>query len=174
MQCMLDLETMGNSKNAAIISIGAVLFDNNGLVDKGEFYSEINLQTCIDCGLQMDASTVMWWMGQDSQAKRAFIDNNYAEHLIVVLENLSKWISKHKVEEVWGNGASFDNAILSNAYTKCKIEQPWKFWNDRCYRTLKNLYPSVKLNRVGTHHHALDDAKSQALHLVEIFKEMGK
>jgi exodeoxyribonuclease VIII len=44
--------------------------------------------------------------------------------------------------------------------------QPWRHWNDRCYRTVKSLYPDVKLERVGTHHNAVDDAESQARHLI--------
>jgi inhibitor of KinA sporulation pathway (predicted exonuclease) len=34
------------------------------------------------------------------------------------------------------------------------------------------LRPSIKLERVGTHHNALDDAKSQALHLMKILEAL--
>jgi exodeoxyribonuclease VIII len=44
----------------------------------------------------------------------------------------------------------------------------WEFWKDRCYRTIKNCYPDVPFDRRGTHHNALDDARSQALHLIAI------
>ncbi len=50
------------------------------------------------------------------------------------------------------------------------MEEPWNFWNNRCYRTLKNLHPKIELVRTGVHHHALADAKTQALHLLEILK----
>lgn len=49
------------------------------------------------------------------------------------------------------------------------LEQPWAFWNDRCYRTLK-ARSELKIARTGTHHNALDDAKSQALHLITIWR----
>jgi inhibitor of KinA sporulation pathway (predicted exonuclease) len=48
------------------------------------------------------------------------------------------------------------------------IKPYYKFWNERCYRTVKNQYPDVKLTRTGTYHNALDDARTQAEHLVQI------
>jgi exodeoxyribonuclease VIII len=69
---------------------------------------------------------------------------------------------------VWGNGADFDNAILASAYQLMNIGTPWKFYNNRCYRTVKNLHPQIKLERSGTYHNALDDAVSQTQHLLAI------
>jgi inhibitor of KinA sporulation pathway (predicted exonuclease) len=47
------------------------------------------------------------------------------------------------------------------------MQAPWKFYNDRCYRTLKAMYPHIKMpKRTGTHHNALDDAISQVNHLI--------
>jgi len=69
---------------------------------------------------------------------------------------------------VWGNGAAFDNVILASAYRQANITQPWLFWNDRCYRTVKALSPAVTMQRNGTHHNALDDAESQARHLIDM------
>jgi inhibitor of KinA sporulation pathway (predicted exonuclease) len=69
---------------------------------------------------------------------------------------------------VWGNGADFDNPILAAAYRATGISQGWKPYNGRCYRTIKNLAPQVRLVRTGTHHNALDDARAQAQHLLDI------
>lgn len=168
LQAMLDLETMGTGSNAAIISIGAVAFNPEGLITHAEFYQEINLQSTIDAGLEVDGNTVMWWLKQSEEARGAFAYNDGANPLSLVLSQFSAWCNEWEVEEVWGNGAAFDNAKLSNAYTKVGINQPWKHWNDRCYRTVKNMYPEVKIERVGVHHNALDDAKSQALHLISM------
>jgi len=33
---------------------------------------------------------------------------------------------------------------------------------------MKNMFSGVNMKREGIHHNALDDAKSQALHLIEI------
>ena len=74
---------------------------------------------------------------------------------------------------MWGNGAEFDNVILSQAYKNVEKEVPWQYYNNRCYRTVKNLFPHIEMERVGAHHNALDDAKSQAEHLLGIIRTVG-
>jgi exodeoxyribonuclease VIII len=166
---MLDLEAMGIGSNAAITAIGAVAFSNNKI--ESEFYESIHLETSMSVGLTVEAQTIEWWMKQDENARKHLYDSNKV-HLPVALVKFSEWINTFQTDaKVWGNGAAFDNVVLRNAYTACRIEAPWKFWNDRCYRTMKSLYEDVTMRRVGTYHNALDDAKSQALHLQEILRE---
>ena len=163
---MLDLETMGNNSNSAIVAIGAIEFDLNGLGE--EFYCEVDLQSSVSAGLQMDAPTVLWWLNQKDDARSIFIDNEIQNNIETALDLFSDFCKSVNVSQVWGNGAMFDNTILGNAYKATGRDIPWAFWNDRCYRTVKNMYPSIKLDRVGIHHNALDDAKSQALDLIKI------
>ena len=61
-----------------------------------------------------------------------------------------------------------DNVILRSAYQRRRIEPPWLWWNDRCYRTVKALHRDVPFERLGTHHKAIDDAISQAQHLIRM------
>jgi exodeoxyribonuclease VIII len=171
MQIMLDIETMGNGSQAAIIAIGAVAFDLNGVYAK--FYAQCSLESSVDAGLVMDPSTVIWWLKQSDQARAAFNSNEIADTLGAALSQFSGFCWENQVSGMWGNGATFDNVIMSNAYRLTGLEQPWKFWHDRCYRTIKSLYPSVKLVRTGTHHNAVDDAESQAVHLIDICKTYG-
>lgn len=162
---MVDLETMGNTKQAAIIAIGAVKFDREGLGET--FYRKVSLQSSVEAGLEMDPSTVLWWLRQDDDARLPMSeeDNNYS--LASALQDFSSFVKED--DKVWGNGADFDNAILSSAYNCCKLPLPWKFWNNRCYRTLKNMFPSVqKPDLEGTKHNALYDAMLQGLHLIAI------
>lgn len=168
---MLDLETMGNGNRAAIIAIGAVSFNSSGV--KERFYQQVRLDMSIDAGLEMDASTVLWWLQQSNAARSAFKGNEKASSLCDALDDFARWYASVGGVEVWGNGAAFDNTILSAAYRLTGIEQPWKFWNDRCYRTLKAMYPQVKMARSGTHHNAVDDAHSQADHLIQICNAIG-
>ena len=67
---MLDIETMGNESFSSIVSIGAVEFDINTGKTGRAFYTNVDLQSCIDLGLIMNASTVMWWMQQNEQARK--------------------------------------------------------------------------------------------------------
>ena len=159
---MLDLETMGNGNRAAIIAIGAVSFNSSGV--KERFYQQVRLDMSIDCGMEMDASTVLWWLQQSDDARSAFKDNEKAGSLCDALYEFARWYASVGGVEVWGNGA---------AYRFTGIEQPWKLWNDRCYRTLKAMYPRIKPIRSGTHHNAVDDAHSQADHLLQICNTIG-
>lgn len=168
-QVMVDLETLGNGSNAVIIAIGAVEFEATSGKLGREFYCVVDGQSCVDAGMKVDVSTVMWWMKQDTAARAAF--NNAGEPLPYALQSFAAWLPTGAC--VWGNGATFDNVILSNAYRAIGLPQPWPFWGDRCYRTLKNLFPEVPLARTGTHHNALDDAKSQALHAIALLQKLG-
>jgi hypothetical protein len=171
MNVMVDLETLGTTPNSSIVSIGAVKFSSAGVGD--EFYQTINLQSCKDAGLDIDPSTVAWWMGQSNEARAVF--NSKGKDLPDVLEAFTKFIGIENVGnvKVWGNGANFDNVILVNAYRRTGIKAPWQFYNDRCYRTIKSMFKKIEMERTGTHHNALDDAKSQAEHLVRILNVIG-
>ncbi len=162
---MLDLETLGTSPGCIILSIGAVFFDKKGLGH--EFYQTIDVQSSIDAGLTMSGGTFKWWMGQQGAARKALFEDNV--QLKGALHAFSDWLAEScyiKTVKVWGNGSDFDNAILAKAYQLVlNQEQPWKFWNNRCYRTVCDVLNDRQRKQEGVHHHALDDAKSQAQHL---------
>lgn len=165
---MVDLETLGTRPGSVIVSIGAVKFGKDGLGE--EFYEVVDLDSCIKCDLTMDPGTVQWWMGQSDDARKVF--KGEGDSLFNVLSSFTRFIGSsgaaQKNAKLWGNGADFDNVLLAEAYRAVNLEQPWKFYNNRCYRTMKSLNPSIEMQRTGTHHNALDDAKSQAEHLVRI------
>jgi exodeoxyribonuclease VIII len=162
---MVDLETMGKGSTAAIIAIGAVKFNGKGLGE--EFYAIVDLESSVKNGMVIEPDTVMWWMKQSDAARGEFAKGT--ESLFTALQGFSKFVGDHKTAKVWGNGASFDNVILDNAYQLNNLDTPWRFYNNMCYRTIKNLLgQSIEIERTGEHHNALDDAKSQAEHLVRM------
>ena len=165
---MIDLETLGNKPGSVIVSLGAVKFGDNAIEDT--FYCRVDAASCVALGLKMDAQTVLWWMKQDDAARLEIAKPG--EALVEVLERFSQWLGDPEAE-VWGNGASFDNVLLTCAYEAAKLRVPWKYTNDRCYRTLRNLRPEVKMQRSGELHNALEDARSQALHLIEILRTLS-
>ena len=173
MNIMLDLETMGNGPDAAIIAIGACKFDITGIQDT--YYCVVDLTSSLNAGLKVDGDTILWWLKQSDDARKAIHSPlTSANKITEALETFACWVEKNnqKNPKIWGNGASFDNVILANAYGKVGLETPWKYYNDRCYRTIKAMYPEIKMNRKGTHHNALDDAISQAEHLIKIWEAM--
>lgn len=173
MDTMLDLETMGNGSKAAIIAIGAVKFNTGNRQIFDRFYSRVDLQSCMDAGLEISASTVMWWLQQSEAARSEFKGTLPSLHTALV--GFTAWMKKEPTgSRVWGNGATFDNVILTNAYTALKMERPWSYKDDRCYRTIKALNPQVPLpqNLNLTGHRADHDAEFQAIHLMDIWPHM--
>ena len=166
---MLDLETWGTTPGCAIASIGAVIFDDQEITST--FYQRVELSSCVDAGLAVDAETLRWWFEQSNEVRQEAFAAGMP--LSRALLKLNEFIlgRKHVEPVVWGNGAGFDNVILEACYKACGLPTPWKFYNNRCYRTVKNLLPSIKLERQGTHHNALHDAISQAEHLIRMHKE---
>lgn len=158
---MLDLETLDNGPTSAIVAVGAVRFDRSGVDPRGTFYSPVSAQSSIDAGLTINGSTLNWWMRQSDAARAVFADD--APHLADVLTGFASWLPDDC--KLWGNGASFDNAIMANAYRAIGHPQPWEFWNDRCYRTAV-AGVTIEREQLGTHHNAVDDARSQAEHLI--------
>lgn len=158
---MLDLETVDTAPTAAIIAIGAVCFagPNRGR----KFYAVIDMQSSLDAGLTTTEDTIEWWGRQSDEARKIFTDPKRVD-LVTGLKAFASYIDPHA--KLWGDGAAFDNAILANAYRVTGVDQPWKFYNDRCYRTIKAGI-NAEVVRKGTHHNALDDAITQAHHLIK-------
>ena len=169
---MVDLETMGTGSYAAIISIGAVKFDpavkaNPELWPK--FHTAVNLASSLKVGLRVDAATVNWWMSEERAEALKALRAHEPVDLDEALLGFMDWFGDPSLP-TWGDGATFDNVILRNAFTLLGLDCPWSYKHDRCFRTIKNLKPVTKPVKFGVGHSALDDAISQALTLCKIAK----
>lgn len=162
---MVDLETMSTRPDAAIVSIGAVAFNSERIMDS--FYVRVDLQSCIDAGLRVDGETVYWWLKQSREAREAL--EYHRLDIREALEKFSSWRRDYLLQGLWGNGASFDNAILSTAHRKLDLPQT-PYFIDRCFRTVKSLFPKVDVPDEGTIHDALSDAAWQARYMIELAK----
>lgn len=158
---MLDLETMGDQSFSSILSIGALEFDINTGETGKEFYINIDLQSCIDLGLTINANTVMWWLQQNDQARKDLVEKTRVSIEYALLE-FAKFCNKGY--QIWANSPRFDCGILQNAYDKANIPIPWDFRKERCVRTLVSFKPEIKNNFEydGVLHNALSDCYYQA------------
>lgn len=179
LRIMLDLETMSTSANAAIVSIGACANDG-----RPDFYMRVDLESCMHAGLKVDASTIMWWMQQNDEARKALYDG--ARSLRDALLLFAHWLgqSMHttsdpgeaygQVEcELWAYPAQFDVTILSEAYKAFGKKEPWHYRAPRCLRTAAALFPGVERVKADTEHDALSDAKAQMAWLEKIDATLG-
>jgi hypothetical protein len=169
---MIDLETLGTVPGCAILSIGAVAFNFHSKELGPEFYIVVNQKSCEQYGLKIDRGTLAWWSRQSPEAQVVLKQSRTGgETLPDALGALTTYLKQFGSNvRVWGNGAAFDNAILSCCYASINSRLPWKFTNDRCYRTLKAMMPHIGVERQGVYHNALDDAKTQAVHAMVIMR----
>ncbi|WP_339366679.1 3'-5' exonuclease [Vibrio splendidus] len=176
---MLDLETMGNGSNAAIVSIGAVVFNpSNGQLG-AEFEEVINLNSAAYYS-DIDAPTVTWWLSQGDEARAIFLKETPKSSLKDALLEFNQWLAdlgESKDICLWGNGAGFDNVILMNSFKATRIRPNFIHWNDldvrtivRMGRDILGINPKETLVREGVHHSALDDAKFQAQYVSVIWE----
>ena len=162
-ETMIDLETLGHKSNAYIIAIGAVNFSiEKGIIN--EFYTSIEMVP--DDRFSIDAQTVSFWLQQSEEARKVLFKDPVDIALALVM--FKQFVTG--TQGVWGNGATFDNVILREAYNRLNVPCPWHFRKDKCYRTVIGTCPKIELERIGEHHNALDDAKTQALHLIKLHK----
>lgn len=167
---MLDIETLGTSDTSIILSIGAVSFNLSG-ISPDTFYLTIDpeYQT-----RSVDISTLKWWFKQIQDS--ATVQGPPLDGVSTLDFALTTLFDKIKKSEdtpiIWANGTDFDLAIIKNAAEQYGIELPWKYFNVRDYRTLRKLFPAIKQPVNTNPHNALEDAKTQALHCIEILKSI--
>ena len=180
---MIDLETLSTHKDAAIIEIGAVEF-NKFTGEIGETFNVI-IKPSDWCknDRHVDGETIQWWFKQTNEARKRFVNPPSDVLCTDLLDALMKLkyfvfdcdtIDDDKNVVVWGNGSSFDIAILESAYNYFQIDLPWKFWFVNDVRTIVGLKPSIKYKYKfnGIKHSAVDDCKYQIKYLTEIIKSL--
>lgn len=174
---MIDLETMSTRPTAAIVSIGAVAFDytDNDPI-KNTFYTNVVLDD--SDGSQIDGETVMWWMEQSNEARKA-LTYPTPIYLPFALENLKAFIEDNmdKYTRLWSHN-NFDSPIIRDSFRRCGLKFPISFRRDRDIRTILDVYndlysADVPIERDGVLHNALDDAIYQAKVVTYILKHLS-
>lgn len=161
---MLDFETLDVAECPVILSMGAVVFNENGIVDS--FFEKIDQQSCIDIGFTVSVETLLWWEEQSDAAKKAAFGGT--TNIGYAMSMLVQMYIKHECGEIWSKGAIADIRWANNILDKLGLQKPWKFWEEMCFRTYLKYSPKVDFQPVGEAHNALDDAMNQALQFILI------
>lgn len=163
---MIDIETLGNGKNACIVQIGACYFDRN----TGEIGETFACNVEAAGSGDIDANTVYWWLEQ-SDAARSSILAKPRVALSQALLNLNAFLKNARA--IWSH-ATFDFVIVTEAYRRLEIKPAYSYRDARDIRTLIDLagVDAFAKPRVGTHHNGLDDAKYQVTYCVEAFRKL--
>ena len=163
---MIDLETLSTHCNAAIVSIGAVKFDKNGISDR--FKINVDAKSCKEHGLHIDKETIAWWSTQSPEARHLWMTDPVS--LPEAIEAFDAW---YGAKSLWtfGYGANFDIVLMESAYAAVGKKEPWKYFDIMCMRTICNLLNSKPDRSQGVAHDALVDAENQAIHLIKLLGE---
>lgn len=179
---MLDIETMDVQHSAAIVAIGAVVFDPRRS-DKREdltncFSAKVSLESNAKAGRSMSASTIQWWLNQSKAAQEAtFLGETLP--LGLALREFVTWVAKQEVRptRIWAKDPDFDCVIVQDACQQMNERWPFKFWESRSVRTIQELafpdgdHPTWDTEEGGVQHDALSDAKAQVL-MVQLCHEI--
>ena len=169
---MLDVESFGIAEDAALVGIGAVFFDLQTQAIGPTFNAAIHLATSMAAGGTVEASTILWWLGQ-SEAVRSTVRFG-ARDVRVVMTEFCDWVrarSDTKTVRTWGNSAAFDCGKISNTLRRLGLDTPWHWTRERCFRTVRNQYPQVEYDpsqKIGEAHDPLVDAMFQVQHLLKL------
>ena len=142
--CMVDLETLGRKAGSAILSIGAVIFDDKKDLLGPKYYEKIE-----EPRGTVDMSTLMWWFRQGEKAREVFNTKDAIPHERA-LEGFYRFYVDQKATRLWCYGAGFDEPILRGAVNGPPV--PWNYSDVRCARTLYSL-AGVQLTFNDQDHH---------------------
>jgi hypothetical protein len=159
---MFDIETLGIEPGSAILSIGAVRFDPDGLGDT--FEAQISLESCEGVGLEIEAGTLAFWLDEltaDGEINPAHLETlTTGDDVKGVLREFREWVGD--ADEIWANSPKFDCGHLEAAYDAVGWDAPWSYDQLRDVRTVRSLPVDVEIEQTGEEHDALDDACYQA------------
>lgn len=146
----LDLETMSLEDNAAIVQIGAYVFDGP---DTGANYDKcfsiyINPESSEKAGLHVDNSTMAWWDKQDPTVRNKVFGGK--ESIEDALDLFTHWCENVASGDLtrlrfYCRGPEFDWVVLRNAYYKVQGKFPFSYKSPNSFRTIDDIIKHIDL-----------------------------
>lgn len=160
---MIDIETLGSSPGCSIISIGAIPFEFDSIIDESKwFLLTIDLQSCIDSGLTIENNTLAWWLNENPKLLTDILKDPHKTSIHDGICKLKRYINIHcnKLYSPWSKGSAFDIPILNYAAKKCNVQLFNGLINERCARTYMSLDSTIKVDNPYKHN-PLSDCLTQ-------------
>jgi inhibitor of KinA sporulation pathway (predicted exonuclease) len=162
---MVDIETLDSSGTAAVIAIGACVFDFDDI--SYSFSMQIDPTAALQFGTVSDA-TMKWWGEQDEAVRERMFSGDTTP--MDAAYAFAAFVKQHKVKEVWANSPTFDCVILRHLFKSVGVDVPWHYRDERCVRTLYALWRELQPADTGINaaysetgaHDAVIDARNQA------------
>jgi hypothetical protein len=130
---MLDVETLGHSRDAAVISLAALRFGRTSrLLDGPSFYRVVKMVG--DVGT-IDPEAIVEWMEQNQGRRDSIFSRAVqadAQPIGSVLSEFSMWLASPVVERLWSNGPVRDEKLVREANQRRGPLFPVGFRQSRC------------------------------------------
>lgn len=162
---VVDIETLATSKNAPIISIGALWYDNNNQPHPFYKVNDIGDLVYQNQTKHIDIETLKWWIKTlrdlgplvktdfEKCFNRNLIDVDseyddkgsgcYTNNLISFLDFIHEakdYATTNVLKfNIWGCSPSFDLRILEHHLKKNSMDVPWAYYNERDVRTIRDI-----------------------------------
>jgi hypothetical protein len=181
---VIDIETLGTRPGCEVIEIGACAVDNRTGAIVANFsrrvasnYTFAQLHRRDVMGRVSDdmKDTVEWWLAdKDREDVLSKIMSGGTQRPKqapeMILCEFAVWcdalVCNATEARFWGNGPTFDLAILSRAFDTYRITCPWHHTWERCVRTALEQAGyekgSTSWTERGPRHRALNDARHEA------------
>jgi len=198
-ELMVDIETLGTSMGAPVVTIGATLFDPYAS-DSGDELLARSLMIRIDISDSLkfaegvDGGTLRWWFEQHDDAIKALVGDDAVScqeaftRLHGYCHERGSFANEQYFEGItdfpktcryWAKDPDFDMRLMQHYYDHPGIsgKQPWDFWACRSVRTVQDLAwpdgdrPDFEVD--GVAHDARWDAVTQALMVQAAMRRLG-
>lgn len=167
----LDIETLGIKPGCKVLSIGACV------VGTPESYFYTELCPSFQAG-EEDKATLDWWYEQPG-GRDFLVQCQFGGRGLPAFTKLAEWLEEvavpHKPMRIWTRG-QFDLPILEWHYRANSLEVPWHYWEGMDLRTALAMFPRISVPRdphAFPAHHALADARYQALCVTQVIREVS-
>lgn len=136
----LDIETLGTKPGAAILEIGAFCQGNSF-----DFLIDLNSHEG-----KLDLKTLYWWSTEPSILARRHVFCDFAKRweLSKALQELSGIIEHYNPTHFWGCAPDFDYGHLAFWFERYGLEIPWKYYQLRDVRTVRDFLTKEELKRL--------------------------
>ena len=136
----LDIETLGTKPGAAILEIGAFCKGNSF-----DFLIDLNSHEG-----KVDLKTLYWWSTETSLLARrhVFCDDAKRWELSKALQELAGIIEHYNPTHFWGCAPDFDYGHLAFWLERYGLDIPWKYYQLRDVRTVRDLLTKEELDRL--------------------------
>lgn len=167
---MIDFETPSTERTTAPLTFGAVQFGMPMSIALPEFYDKASLASVERRGFTISKETMEWWDKQDPVMRNEVFSGT--QDVAELLDKFTTWCEtlygaeNLKDIQLWSRGAGFDCEILQGVYMEIFGVYPFRYYNHFCQRTVEALMPPYivqSLRKQENKHHALEDAKYQAM-----------